>query len=55
MLVRIENFVLYGDTDRESYLAIRGKLESGNRVSSMVFGYIAAVLIGNCSCARRNR
>jgi len=42
----VKNFVLYGGTDQKSYLSVRGKLEASNRISSLVFSCIAAVLIG---------
>ncbi len=45
MLEKAKNFLFYGGADRESYRAIGGKLESGNRTSSIVFGSFAAVLI----------
>ena len=45
MLERIKNFALYGDTDRENYQAVKGKIEASNRISSLVFSSIAAVLI----------
>lgn len=45
MLKRIKNFALYGDTDMESYNAIRNKIEEYNRIMALLFASVATVLI----------
>ena len=42
---RIKNFALYGDTDKESYNAIKRKIEDSNRLTALIFSSVAAVLI----------
>ena len=46
MLERIKNYMLYGDTDRESYQGIKERLESYNRITALIFASVATVLIG---------
>ena len=46
MFRRIKNFALYGDTDKESYNSIKGKIEDSNRITALVFAAVATVLIG---------
>lgn len=43
---RIKNYALYGDTDKESYISIKNKIEDANRVTALVFSSVASVLIG---------
>lgn len=43
---RIKNYMLYGDTDRESYQGIKERLESYNRITALIFASVATVLIG---------
>ncbi|MCR4892056.1 MAG: diguanylate cyclase [Lachnospiraceae bacterium] len=45
MLSRIRNIFFYGDTDRESYNAIRPNIEEYNRIMTLLFASVAAVLI----------
>ena len=46
MWERIKNYALYGDTDRESYQAIKDRIESYNRIIALVFASVASILIG---------
>ena len=46
MLQRIINYALYGDTDKESYLLIKEKIENSNRITAFVFASVATILIG---------
>ena len=41
-----ESKILYGDTDRESYYAVKEKIEDSNRITAFLFSSVAAVLIG---------
>lgn len=50
MLEKIKGYALYGDTDRESYNAIKDKIEASNRVTAFVFASVASVLIGIMLC-----
>lgn len=45
MLEKIKNYALYGDTDRESYHAVKEKIEDTNRITALVFSSVATVLI----------
>ncbi len=45
MLEKIKNFALYGGTDKESYNAVRGKIQEYNRITAFVFASVAALLI----------
>lgn len=46
MWERIKNFAFYGDSDRESYQAIKDRIESYNRITALVFALVASILIG---------
>lgn len=45
MFERIKNYALYGDTDRESYISIKEKIEDSNRITALIFASVATVLI----------
>ncbi|MCR4717178.1 MAG: GGDEF domain-containing protein [Lachnospiraceae bacterium] len=45
MLERIKNYILYADTDKESYLQVQSSIEKSNQLISMVFSSVAFVLI----------
>ena len=45
MIERIRKFILYGDTDKESYENVKRKIENSNRVTAFVFASVATVLI----------
>lgn len=42
---KIKNYILYGDTDRESYLEVKKSIERSNTEMSMVFSSVAFVLV----------
>ena len=42
---RIRNFALYGDTDKESYNAVRSKIQEHNRFIAFIFASVATLLI----------
>lgn len=50
MWERIKRYALYGDTDRESYNAVKGKIEASNGITALVFASVASVLIGIMFC-----
>ncbi len=45
MLGKLKDLILYGDTDRESYEAIKNKMEYSNRIMALVFATVAFILI----------
>ena len=45
MLERIKNYMLYADTDRESYISVREEIEKSNRIISLVFSFVAFILV----------
>ncbi|MCR5011558.1 MAG: GGDEF domain-containing protein, partial [Lachnospiraceae bacterium] len=46
MFERIKNIALYGGTDRESYNAVKGRIQENNSIMSLVFASVASILIG---------
>ena len=46
MLGKIKNYILYGGTDRESYHAIKDRIEAYNRRIALIFASAASILIG---------
>lgn len=45
MIEKIINYAFYGDTDRESYLGIKEKIEDSNRITALIFASVATILI----------
>lgn len=46
MIYKIRNLAIYGGTDRESYNDIKERIEKSNGRTALVFGSVAAILIG---------
>ena len=44
-IYRIRDFLLYGDTDKESYEAIKPRIYEYNRMMGMIFGLVATLLV----------
>ena len=45
MIEKIKSFAFYGDTDRDSYIGIKEKIEDSNRITALIFASLATVLI----------
>lgn len=46
ILEKVKCYTFYGDTDKESYLSIRDKIEHSNSMIALIFASVATVLIG---------
>ena len=43
---KIKGYALYGDTDKQSYQAVKERIEVSNRITALVFAIVASILTG---------